>query len=248
MTTVMITGCSSGFGLATAQHFLDRGWCVVATMRRPAADLLPASDRLKVLPLDVCDPASIASAVAAAGEIDVLVNNAGVGWLGPLEGTSPETIRWLFETNTFGAMETVRAVLPQFRARGAGTIVNVSSSTTLMPLPLLSVYTATKAAMNAFTECLALELAPFGIQTRLVLPGRAPGTDFADNARTNMAEAAAAPDAYSPMLEAVMGRLGETGEPLTETPDVVAAIWRAATDRSCPPRLAAGADAEALAA
>jgi NAD(P)-dependent dehydrogenase (short-subunit alcohol dehydrogenase family) len=85
MPTVLITGCSSGFGLETARHFLAKGWNVVATMRQPKADILPASDRLTVLPLDVTDPASIAKALAQAGDIDVLVNNAGFGAAVPIE-------------------------------------------------------------------------------------------------------------------------------------------------------------------
>lgn len=109
MNTVMITGCSSGFGRATAAHFLDQGWSVVATMRTPRENVLPASDRLRLLPLDVTEQDSIADAVAAAGAIDALVNNAGIGWMGPLEGTPEKTIRDIFETNTFGTMEMVRA-------------------------------------------------------------------------------------------------------------------------------------------
>src|SRR5690606_7042255 len=99
-------------------------------------------------------------ALTAAGEIDVLVNNAGIGWLNALEGTSDAVIRRLFETNTFGTMAMCRAVLPQMRERGAGVIVNVSSSVTLKPLALLSAYTASKAAVNAFTASLAEEVAP----------------------------------------------------------------------------------------
>jgi NAD(P)-dependent dehydrogenase (short-subunit alcohol dehydrogenase family) len=176
MRTVLITGCSSGFGLQTARHFLDRGWNVVATMRTPRAVDLPASDRLRVLALDVTDAASIRQAVEAAGPIDVLVNNAGIGWLNALEGTPMDTVREIFETNTFGTMAVTQAVLPQFRARRSGIVVNVTSSVTLKPLHLLSVYTASKAAVNAFTESLALELEPFGVRARLVIPGRAPET------------------------------------------------------------------------
>ena len=249
MNNVMITGCSSGFGRETAAHFLEQGWNVVATMRTPREDVLPASDRLRLLPLDVTDRASIVRAVAGAGEIDALVNNAGVGWMGPLEGTSEETIRDVFETNTYGTMEMIRAVLPQMRARGKGTIVNVSSSTTMKALPLLTVYTASKAAVNAFTECLALELEPFGIRTRLVLPGQAPGTSFASNARAKMAESGGIPDPYRPLAEKVFAAHAEAGESkVTEPGDVVAAIWRAVTDPDCPMRLPAGADAETLAA
>ena len=248
MNTVMITGCSSGFGRETAEHFLSKGWSVVATMRMPREDVLPASDRLRLLPLDVTDRASIAAAVEAAGAIDALVNNAGIGWMGPLEGTPEETIRDIFETNTFGVMGMVRAVVPQMRARGTGTIVNVSSSTTLKPLPLLPIYTASKAAVNAFTECLALELEPFGIRVRLVLPGQAPGTRFATNARAKMAEAGGIPEAYRPLAERVFAAHAQAANrEVTEPRDVVAAIWRAVTEPDCPLRLPAGADAVALA-
>ncbi|WP_299817241.1 SDR family oxidoreductase [uncultured Roseibium sp.] len=249
MKTVMITGCSSGFGLETARHFLGEGWSVVATMRNPREDLLGASDRLRVLPLDVTDSGSIARAVETAGPVDALVNNAGIGWMGPLEGTPPDTIRSIFETNTFGTMEVIRAVLPQFRARGSGTIVNVSSSTTLKPLQLLPVYTASKSAVNAFTECLALELEPFGIRTRLVLPGRAPGTSFGANAKVLMTEAGGIPDAYRAQAEQVFAAAAAAANAdITHAEDVVAAIWRAVIDPDCPMSQTAGADADALAA
>lgn len=108
MKTVLITGCSSGFGLETARHFLERDWQVVATMRTPRDDALPPSGRLRVLPLDVTDAESIRNAVAAAGPIDVLVNNAGFGALAPFELTSMETVRALFETNTFARSRSRR--------------------------------------------------------------------------------------------------------------------------------------------
>jgi NAD(P)-dependent dehydrogenase (short-subunit alcohol dehydrogenase family) len=150
MQSILITGCSSGFGLEIAKYFLDRSWRVIATMRTPDETILPAAPNLTLLQLDVADPASIAQAIASAGEIDVLVNNAGIGWLNALEGTPIEMVRRIFETNTFGTMAMTQAVLPQFRARNAGTIVNVTSTVTLRPLPLLSIYTASKAAVNAF--------------------------------------------------------------------------------------------------
>lgn len=93
MKTVMITGCSSGFGLETARYFLEQGWKVIATMRTPQENLLPGSDRLRLLSLDVTSQQSIDRAIADAGDIDVLVNNAGVGMLNALEGVSPEAVR-----------------------------------------------------------------------------------------------------------------------------------------------------------
>ena len=245
MPTVLITGCSSGFGLDTARLFLDRGWSVVATMRRPRADVLPASPRLRVLALDVTDTAGIGSAVAEAGPLDVLVNNAGIGWLNALEGTPMAAARELFDTNTLGTMAMTQAVLPQMRERQAGVVVNVTSTVTMTPLPLLSVYTASKAAVNAFTESLALELEPFGVRVRLVLPGRAPDTRFGDNARARMGDGF--PDAYAELVRRVF--VGwQQGGPVTQARDVAEAVWRAAPDPSCPMRLPAGADAVALAA
>ena len=240
MPNILITGCSSGFGLEIARAFLDRGWAVVATMRQPRQDVLPPSDRLRVVALDVTDPASIEHAVAAAGEVDVLVNNAGIGWLNALEGTPMADARALFETNTLGLMAMTQAVLPQMRARRAGVIVNVSSSVTLKSLPLLSVYTASKAAVNAFTESVALELAEFGIRARLVLPGRAPDTRFGDNARARMT--GGFPDPYAELAQRVFAGFQAPG-PVTHAADVTEAVWRAATDPACPMRLPAGADA-----
>ncbi len=186
MKTVLITGCSSGFGLETARYFLEHDWKVIATMRTPREDVLPRSEHLRVLALDVTDPHSIRQAIEAAGPIDVLVNNAGIGMLGALEGTPMETARSVFETNTLGTIAMTQAVLPQFRQRKAGTVVNVTSSVTLKSLALLSVYTASKAAINAFTESLALELQPFNIRVSLVLPGRAPETRFGENAQARI--------------------------------------------------------------
>lgn len=245
MKTVLITGCSSGFGLEIARHFLERDWNVVATMRTPDAALLPPSDRLRVLPLDVTDPASIASAIQAAGHIDALVNNAGIGVLYPLEGIPMATARAVFDTNTLGTIAMTQAVLPAFRARGAGVIVNVTSSVTLKALPLLAVYTASKAAVNAFTESLALELNPLGIRAHVVLPGRSPATRFGENARGRMQ--GEVPAAYAPLLDAVIAGV-RGGGPVTQAHDVAQAVWRAVTDPAAPMLLPAGEDAEGLAA
>jgi NAD(P)-dependent dehydrogenase (short-subunit alcohol dehydrogenase family) len=246
MKTVLITGCSSGFGLEIARLFLERDWNVVATMRTPDASLFPPSPRLRLLALDVSDDAGIRSAIAQAGPVDVLVNNAGIGVLYPLEAISMETARAVFATNTLGTIAMTQAVLPAMRERGAGTIVNVTSTTTLTPLPLLSVYTASKAAVNAFTESLALELEPLGIRARLVLPGRSPSTSFGANARSYMA--APTPEAYAPLLAKVFAGSGaEADALLTRAQDVAEAVWRAVTDPAAPMRIPAGADAEALA-
>ena len=111
MKTVLITGCSSGYGRETARYFHDQGWNVVATMRSPREDVLPTSPRLRVVALDVTRPDSIAAAIEAAGPIDVLVNNAGIGVVGVFEVTPMATIRDVFETNTFGVMAMTQACL-----------------------------------------------------------------------------------------------------------------------------------------
>ena len=244
MKTVLITGCSSGFGLETAQYFLDRDWKVIATMRTPREDVLPHSERLRVLALDVTDAESVRQAVDAAGPIDVLVNNAGIGVLSALEGISMETAREVFETNTLGTIAMTQAVLPQFRQRKAGVIVNVTSSVTVRPLALLSVYTASKAAVNAFTESLALELQPFNVRVNLVLPGRAPETRFGENAQPRMQ--GGIPEAYADLAQSVFAQWAQSSA-ITRALDVAEAVWRAANDPSCPLHLPAGADATALA-
>lgn len=241
MPSVLITGCSSGFGLETAKLFLTRGWRVIATMRKPDPAILPASDRLAILPLDVTDPASIADAMEQAGAIDVLVNNAGFGAAVPIELIAPETARQLFETNTLGTLAMLQAVLPKFRERRAGVIVNVTSTATLRPLPLVSVYRASKAAVNALSESLAVEMQPFGVRVHIVLPGRSPETQFGANAMPHL-RGLDNPD-YKPLIEGMIANFRDDKGPVTRAGDVAEAVWQAATDANAPLRIPAGADA-----
>ncbi|KHJ55684.1 dehydrogenase [Aureimonas altamirensis] len=249
MQTVFITGSSTGFGREIALRFLNEDWNVVATMRDPAASTLPESDRLRVLPLDVTDGESIRDAVAKAGPIDVLVNNAGIGWLNAVEGTPLDMARHIFETNTLGTIATMQAVLPAMRERRSGVIVNVSSSTTLAPMALLSVYAASKAAVNMLTQSAALELAEFGIRARVVLPGAAPTTSFGNSARALIGRNGGFPEAYGDFVGRTMETMQQhAAGPVTTAEDVAEAVLRAATDPDCPMMLPAGADAKALAA
>lgn len=241
MKTVLITGCSSGFGLETARYFLDRDWRVIATMRTPREDVLPPSDRLRVLKLDVTDTQSIRSAIASAGPIDVLVNNAGFGAPAPFELTTTETIRELFEVNTFGTIAVTQAVLPQMRERKSGVIVNVTSSVTLKPLPLVGIYRAAKAAVNALTESLASEVEQFGVRVRLVLPGSSGETRFRDTAMTHLR--GIEDGVYGTFMRQAIARMQASTGPGTRSSDVADAVWRAATDPSTPMRIPAGADA-----
>lgn len=243
MKTVLITGCSSGYGLETARHFLEQGWRVIATMRTPRTDVLPKSDRLSVIRLDVTDPASIAAALAEAGPVDVLVNNAGIGLFGALEATSMAKAREVFETNTFGVIAMCKAIIPQFRQRGSGVIVNVTSSATLAPFPLVSVYTASKAAIEGFTGSLAHELAAFNVRVKLVEPGYGPSTRFTHNTDVKFEDAI--PAAYLPFAQPILEAFGQPAEVTTER-DVAAGVWDAANDGSGRLRFPAGPDAVAL--
>lgn len=244
MNTVLITGCSSGYGLETARHFHAQGWNVVATMRSPREDLLPRSERLRVLPLDVTNPRSIATALQASGPIDVLANNAGIGLFGAFEATPMATTREVFETNTFGVMAMTQAVLPQFRARRSGVVVNVTSSATLAPMPLVAVYTASKTAVEGFTASLVFEMEAFDVHVKLVEPGYAPTTRFTSNGSERMR--GLIPEAYQPFAQRIFASLTQVGA-VTAEADVAEAVWRAANDRSGQLRFPAGADAVALA-
>lgn len=244
MKTVLITGCSSGYGLETARHFLAQGWNVVATMRTPRPELFPASDRLRVLPLDVTDPSSIAAVVRAVGSVDVLVNNAGLGLMGAFEVTPMATVREIFETNTFGTMAMVQAFLPGFRERRSGRIVNVTSSATLMPMPLVAAYTASKVAVEAFTESLAHELGEFGIEVKLVEPGYCPHTSFTANGGERMQ--GLIPEAYAPFAQSIFSAFAGQSA-FTDPSDVAEGVWAAATDTTGQLHFPAGADAVALA-
>ena len=244
MKTVLITGCSSGYGREIPRHFLSRGWNVVATMRTPRPDVLPRSERLRIVPLDVTKAESIAAALAASGPIDVLVNNAGIGLFGAFEATPMLTTREVFETNTFGVMAMTQAVLPQFRARKSGLVINVTSSATLAPMPMVAVYTASKMAIEGFSASLAFELAAFNVGVKLVEPGYGPSTRFTENGGARMA--GLIPQAYAPFAERIFAALTQLAAVTTES-DVAEAVWLAAHDVSGQLRFPAGADAVALA-
>ena len=244
MNTVLITGCSSGYGLETARHFHAKGWTVIATMRTPRNDLLPSSERLRLLPLDVTSPESIAAAIEAAGPIDALVNNAGIGTVGAFEATPMGQVRKLFETNTFGAMAMMQAVIPGFRAQHSGVIVNVTSSVTLAAMPLAAAYTASKTAIEGFTGSLAHEMQAFGIRVKLVEPGYGPTTRFAQNTDIRLDDLI--PEAYAAFAAPIFAAFVSPALVTRET-DVAEAVWRAAHDETGRLHFPAGADAVALA-
>jgi len=236
MANVFITGCSSGFGLLTALAFARAGDRVVATMRRPErapAELTGpiAAEKLPITlgRLDVCDPASIEAAVRAAGPIDVLVNNAGIELRSSIEDASDEDVERQFDTNVFGTLRVMRAVLPQMRERKRGTIVNLSSVAGIVSRPFGGHYSATKHAIEALTEALHFEAAPLGIRVVLVQPGSY-GTRLLDNAFPGAGFGPTSP--YWPMserFEEALGRLrsgtGGAQDP-QEVADVIVAAVR----------------------
>jgi NAD(P)-dependent dehydrogenase (short-subunit alcohol dehydrogenase family) len=176
---VLITGCSSGFGRGAAVELTKRGHEVIATARRP--EVLDDLDVTQILALDVDSDASVAETVAAAGHVDALVNNAGIGLIGPVERLPIDAGRRLFETNFFGALRMIQAVLPQMRERGSGTIVNVSSVAGRVAPPLDGMYSGTKFALEGMSEALMREVGHFGIKVSIIEPGFFQ-TTFSDNA------------------------------------------------------------------
>ncbi len=243
MRTILITGTSSGYGLETARRFLADGWRVIATMREPDADILPPSRNLRILPLDVTSDESIAAAVEAAGPIDALVNNAGIGVVGAFEATPMSHIRKVFDTNTFGVMAMCRAVIPQMRARRSGVIVNVTSSVTLAAMPLAAAYTASKQAIEGFTGSLAHELGHFDIRVKLVEPGYGPTTRFAHN--TDLRVEDLIPPAYADFAAPIFAGFARPALTTKET-DVAEAVRAAVDDTSGRLHFPGGADAVAL--
>jgi NAD(P)-dependent dehydrogenase (short-subunit alcohol dehydrogenase family) len=178
MARWLITGCSTGFGREIARAALHAGHSVAVTARRAesVSDFADEyGDRALPLALDVTDTAQIAAAIAATervfGGIDVLVNNAGHGYLSAVEEGEDAEVRKLFDVNYFGTVDMMKAVLPQMRARGSGHIINISSMTGLVANPPNAYYSSTKFAMEAVSEALAAEVAPLGVKVTLIEPG-----------------------------------------------------------------------------
>ena len=235
MPTILITGASSGIGRATAELFAARGWNVAATMRTPANEKeLTKRPNVRLYALDVTDSASISTAIQAAiadfGALDAFVNNAGYGVDGVFEAMEDEVIRKQFDTNVLGLMRCTRAIIPHFRERRAGVIIQIASVGGRVTFPLYSIYHATKWAVEGFSESLQYELEPLGIRVKIVEPG-AIKTDFYDRSREFVMRDDLKPayGAFVSKVEKVSMAAGAKGAP----PEVVAeAIWKAATDGS----------------
>ena len=246
--TILITGCSSGIGHATALRFAGAGWNVCATMRNPAdAGALAALPNVLVHALDVTDTASVDAAVAAAlarfGRLDAVVNNAGAGLFGPFEPASDAVIRRQFDTNVFGVFNVTRAVLPALRSQRAGVIVNVASVGGLTTLPFNSLYHAAKYAVVGFTEALNHEVAPFGIRAKYVAPGGV-ATDFAGRSLSVTFTDDNHP--YAASVANAMAAWGARRGNYAPPSDVADVIYNAVTDGTRQIRYVSGSDAEAM--
>jgi NAD(P)-dependent dehydrogenase (short-subunit alcohol dehydrogenase family) len=250
-STVLITGSSSGFGRAAVRRFRARGWNVVATARRADAwaDEPPAEDLLACT-LDVTDAASIDTAVGAAltrfGRLDCLVNNAGAGLLSVFESTPMTTVRDLFDTNVFGMMMVTRAALPHLAAQG-GRVVTVASGSGIVPEPLMSVYSATKFAVEGFTESLRHELIGRGVGVKLVEPGLVRETNFVQRTTETSLAVPVPPDYEDYFARVLAGYQQESPYRLATESEVAEAIVTAATDDTSQLRHIVGEDTEAYA-
>lgn len=251
--TVLITGCSSGFGKLAAKTFLQNDWNVIATMRSPEKETeLQASDNMLVEKLDVTDQASIDAAIEQGiktfGVIDVLVNNAGYGGHAMFEQFDHNHITRMFDTNVFGPMRIAQAVLPLMRQQGGGAIINVTSVAGIVGLPFTSTYSASKFAVQGWSEGLALEYAPFNVKVHTIAPG-AFGTNFnaatdnsfsvGDDEIRGQAEKMAAH--FQGLVEQMLNHSGEQANPQ----DVAELIYACAT-KDMPIHNVVGSDANML--
>jgi NAD(P)-dependent dehydrogenase (short-subunit alcohol dehydrogenase family) len=245
--TILITGTSSGFGRTTAKLFANNGWNVVATMRRPEAEteLVGLANTL-VTRLDVQDHASIATAIEAGigrfGKIDALINNAGFGLFGLFEATSPEKIREQFDVNVFGVMDVTKAILPHFRKYKGGMILNVGSGAGVFALPMISLYCASKFALEGFSESLAYELASQNIIVKIIEPGGVVSTNFGKRSGEEAAHNAALMDYDSFVADTNAVFAGLRAARLATEEDVAKVIFEAATDGTNQLRYVATAD------
>ena len=246
--TVLITGASTGIGRATAQLFQQQGWNVVATMRSPEKSTeLSDLPNVLCLPLDVTKTdtiqATIDRAIAEFRTIDVLINNAGYALIGAFEACDMADIRGQFETNVFGLMEVTRAILPHFRLRQQGILINVASIGGRVAFPIYSPYHATKWAVDGFSESLQYELRQFNIKVKIIEPG-AIKTDFYSRSISVAKKAGLTVyDNYIQNTLPKMNRAGENGSP----PEITAqAIYKAATDGSWKLRYPAGGNASLI--
>lgn len=247
--TILITGASSGIGKTTAKYFANNGWNVAATMRtvKKGKDLENISN-IKVFRLDVTNEDSIKQAVIDVihefGVVDVVLNNAGYGLMGPFEVLSKDQIQREFQTNLFGVMDITRAILPHFKKNKNGLFINLTSVGGLIALPYLSLYHSTKFALEGFSESIAYELGQFGIRVKIIEPG-AVRTNF--DSAIELAKNDTITDYDSEIKNMQENIQFLLSSEMASTPEMVAeTIFTAATDDSDTLRYLSGKDAEQM--
>ncbi|WP_208645676.1 SDR family oxidoreductase [Mucilaginibacter endophyticus] len=241
MKTIFITGAASGIGKATATYFHSMGWHVIASMRNTnQAGELENLPNVTLKTLDVVDNSNLESLVAeitALYSVDVVVNNAGYGLIGPIEGTSDDQITKQLNTNLLGTINVTKAFIPYFRSKGSGIFINISSMGGVFSFPLNAIYHATKWGIEGFSESLAFELKLCGVKVKTVAPGST-RTGFFQNL-----EFATHPD-YKEALDKVFQSFDEKH---FSDPSIVAeVIYEAATDNKDQLRYLAGEDVNFL--
>ncbi len=244
--TILITGASSGIGKATSLYFAQQGWNVIATMRNPEKETeLINQPGIFVTTLEVTDTESIQAAIQQGiekfGHIDALLNNAGFGQQGIFEAVLPEKIKEQFDVNVFGLMNVTRIMLPYFRSRKDGVIVNVTSGVGKVPVPLTSIYSASKFAIEGFSESLSYELESQNIKVKVIEPGYI-ATNFYQRAASDFAFDAALTDyaGFSAEMNALFSSFG-SGDAATPE-DVAKTIYEATTDGTYTLRYVVGPD------
>ena len=240
---ILITGASSGIGKETAQYFAGKGWNVIATMRNPEKETeLNQLDNILVVKLDVKDEETIKTAIATGiahfGYINVLMNNAGYGQMGIFEATTQQQMANQFDVNVFGVMNTIKAILPYFRERKSGIILNISSGAGKFTLPLLSMYAASKFALEGFSEALSFELSALNIQVKIIEPGGTQ-TNFNQASADTFAHDSSLTD-YDPFLTAANQMFNNMKQASITTMEVAEVIYKAATDGTTTLRYAIG--------
>jgi NAD(P)-dependent dehydrogenase (short-subunit alcohol dehydrogenase family) len=244
--TIFITGASTGLGKAAAKLFAEKGWNVIATMRKPENETeLNDLDNVTLLPLDVTNPEQIKTTAEKAiemGEVDVVFNNAGYGLAGPFEGVTDEQLVRQMNTNLLGVMRVTQAFIPHFREKRSGLFITTTSIGGLVALPFNSAYHATKWALEGWSESMAFELNKFGIGIKTVSPGGIQ-TDFAGRS-LDMATHPAYDDLIAQVMKIFMNP--ERAKDYSTAEQIAEVVYEAATDGKDQLRYVAGADAQAM--
>jgi NAD(P)-dependent dehydrogenase (short-subunit alcohol dehydrogenase family) len=243
--TIFITGASSGLGKATALLFQSKGWQVIATMRNPEKETeLTQLNNVTVIGLDVADAGQINTVIKDVinhYSIDVVMNNAGYGLIGALEALTDEQIQRQVTTNLLGVIRVSKAFIPHFREKKSGTFINITSTFGLLGFPTCSIYSATKFAVDGFSESMAYEMSQFGVQVKVIAPGGMQ-TDFASRSME-----AGQHEAYNRLTaEVSKGYSADKVANYTKVEDVAQIVYQAATDDKNQLRYVAGNDAIAL--